>query len=655
MSFLRILFWGLVLVILIYISAFLVTDVFLPEFGANTSSPYTLPAFNVSSGAVTVYTQNFEEIYLSGLNTPTEVKTNFDEPFLILERGNKTFLNAVLDLLKTDAWNVRPEQYQIIVDLASFLNLKPAEGYLLQKMRIGDKYIEVYSNETVYVLKPLNDSRILVLKLKKLNISKIEIPYPPSADITLYNFSWIEQYTLVLGDAELDYKITSDEFWVKVTPKLWITNDGVHIRYQYGEPYEKCYNISGKTGTWTFEHTCGYFNGFGPLYYVKIVAKKTQDSCWIDEITVKRRYLYFERWNYTFYPLLKIYKGNHPIYVNVIAEADDGTILFNKTYNASDSEYCYPEYGICYIFAPFHVSIDSAEIHSKRVKYKITIFDYIKVGKYKIKRVYKVGELEYLYRIKGDLPDWDSYSFISVDAELIENSIRQAPEWAKHEIPKLDKDYLSKYLLFLECRWINEKIKEFANYDPFDVYVLDSQLVLNIYPSNKPANDLSREALNALFNGRGNASAINYLSAILLGLGNYVHINYGSLKWYNKQDDLVKKEGYIIYTHLEKVPEFYNDCPYIETDRGRAYLIDLVYQKSPTAIWLWLDDNGYITPLVDPLHRTGKTLQFYVGFVDYPFKCYLDVINVKIKGYNMTFGIETLKRAKNFEEFKEFI
>ena len=175
---------------------------------------------------------------------------------------------------------------------------------------------------------------------------------------------------------------------------------------------------------------------------------------------------------------------------------------------------------------------------------------------------------------------------------------------------------------------------------------------MRIYPTDENYTKLSSEALNSLFEKQGNATAINYFTAILFGFGNLIHVDKGILK----DSEFTSHKGLILHTLLERIPKNYN-YPHVKVDNdgGYIFLVDLVYQKSPAGIWIWINNTGSIEPLIEPLHRIESFLTFYKGFISYPFRCIFDTINITLIDYNATFYSSLLKEAKNFNEYSNFV
>ena len=682
MNLLRILAWTLILVLVLAIVGYMFRDVnpfttILPHIGNLTTVILHPVSVNTTptSTKVYVYNQSYKEFYNLGLNTKINATQNLttipeSTPFLFPEKGNDTFSKTILNLLKLDAWHVKPREYQIIVDIANFFNVKPVTNVpnaTPTQIRVYGKKIIVLPNETAYILTtfPSNATSrnvsVIVLKLKKLNTTHQEfLPYVPSSNVTLYNYSWIEDYTLVYGwYSQFDFDVTWDSLSLRMTPTLVITN-GTHTEYINESTINKYWNLTGKTGTWSYTYEGCYYKGYGPLFHFSFKLVKTDTSMYFEDWTFKTRYLYFEKWNYTFYPLLEVYNGKHPLFAKVLAKSN-GTELINQTYNVTASPYCYPDYGYCWAYTPFSLSLNSTDFTRKIVNYTVTLYDQVSIGNYSVRREYKSLELSYSYEVEGDLPDWNDYSFITIKAKPLKVLLRQSPPWAHDTSVKLNDDYLSKYLLYVESKWINNSITDFlqkinSTRKDFDSYILYSQLGLNIYPTKENYTTLSREALKSLLEKKGNATAVNYLIPLLFGLGNYVHVDNGTLKWYGAGSKFKAHEGYILYTLLEKIPDYYSNYSYIGTgSSSRIHLVDLVYQKSPVGIWIWMNETGYLESLIDPLHDVGERLQFYKGFKDYPFECVLDSKNITIAEYNITILKDYLKTAKNYDQFKRFI
>ena len=112
-------------------------------------------------------------------------------------------------------------------------------------------------------------------------------------------------------------------------------------------------------------------------------------------------------------------------------------------------KYCHLEQRYCYVYVPFYITLSSDDFKKKEINYTVKIYDFIKIGAYKVRRAYKSADLVYSYEVKGELPDWDDYSFITIEVKPKKILLRQSPPWVHNTTVKLDDDYSANiyYLL----------------------------------------------------------------------------------------------------------------------------------------------------------------------------------------------------------------
>jgi len=569
-------------------------DTYFSNFTSHVYTEYPEP-FGFDS---TYIIQNFDELYKLGLL----MNVTFERGHLWISSKGKPFKDVVIQLLKTDAWNATPQQYANFVSLAGYFTLNGLNDYT--------KYYLGYKNNTI------------ALALVKLNYSIPKIPYPPTADIIFYNYSWVEQYTLVVGDGELNYTQSGNLLIVTLHPCLLITNDGVHVRKVYFKPYTKAINL---TRGGVFDYVGEYYEGYGPLYHVHFEVKNYA----IENFYVERRYLYFEKWNFTFYPLVKVYNGSKPIFVNVSV---DGV---TKSYEVK----C--QHGLCYTYAPFSIEVDSPKV----VPVTINLTDFIHVGNLTVKREVRVATLKLKFVREGNLPGWNGNSFIHMRMVPEVWRVRHHPPWIRGPM-KPNASALCQYLLVIESMWINSKFDT-----SFERYWFDNQILLSISSMPFEPKCISEDALKCLLWREGNKSSLNYLGYVLLSTGNYVHVDRGVIRNF----DFEPLNGYVMYVYLDNVSKDYLTLPHIELDKGYTFIDSPVMQKTATGLWVWVNDRGKIEPLIEPLHEPGDSLVFVKGvnlsFVEADF----GAIKRSIKKFNVTYARNMLLNATNSDEFKIYL
>jgi|GEM_PF-4110511 hypothetical protein len=569
-------------------------------------------------------------------------------PFIIQDEEGERFEDLVLKGLSLSAREIRPKQYQVLENLSGIF---------------GAEYVLNGSNRSCvsYTLNPfVFDEDLEGYKNKTLNLTYclftpafFDVPYTPSANITIGQEKHVVSTSVVKGIADCD---------------LDIQGKSASISYSFGVSIDgKKYYSSSESkslGEGVHVFTGGYYKGYGPLAKITItITKENYCSDWENGTCINWDWKYtggadfdyktitFEKAKHTFPMQIIFYNGSSPVYLKVEGkvieknEYANSLVDFNETSSFAVSGYTSQESD----FSQYLWSYETG-----KMKYELEIYDNISVFNHTVTRKYHVGNITVEFYKEGETPEWGENTKIYSKAEILDYNLLPVPEWI-FESQEIDESYVDLYMQYQVYRWTSDRIQEFVNNTisvensdkkGFQVWWLASQLPLQMNVTDRRnQSDNSSLPVYALMKKEGTILEVDYQFPFILSFTHFLREINSTMLWDQEGDDFATFNTVVTYTLLDdidenRIPEDFV-IPRIESDEGVILPSEMAIQSSQIAVWVGYNSTGWIK-LIDSLPEPYTPFDLYKGWRWLPtFKFDVKEKEAYITGYESMIGSES--------------
>ena len=642
MKLLKILFWGLIFVIMIIyiVNEFSNFKRLILTYPLVTVSISGLKIGNGSSNLTTVVlTLNASTLKQYILNSPLVYDLNSTS----LVYGNGTLNETLWNALTSDPWNITYEDYKIFSDMARIFFLKGVNGSSCKEYLVGSSKVTVCDNESAYLLIPYyNNTTGYFIKIEKFTYpSYVDIPYVPAVNLFPYKYDYDE---FVYVTVESDLHENGDLY--DITYYL-VVDDG------HSKNKTKCGSLTVDTsspGVYSFEGC--YYMGIGPLYKEEVVVEEKNNVTYIKSWTTHYRQLIFTIKHFVFTSSFDWLAGANNTYLDVIIKKDNKTYL-EKRYDlekVAGTYGCYTNLGV------IDIPIDSRDLiatgnNSTVISMSVVVGDSINFYNVHLNRSYVLYNYTVKYTLNGTFGAWDTVTTYKFDKTVLEDYNKGlAPYWVHDALwcyyssnawsfCKRDDDYLAKLLLWGIFNYTYAHMK---NLTDFDKYFALTWIAGSLQRNESIKGYSSYVCLKCLQNRECPSWAINYLQSIM-----YSELLTNTTKTYEiliNQTDQTLDTGYVNLTYVF-TGKGISDFPHVNTTCGLAYLVDFKYQNCPCATTR-ICYNGYKVNTFPYIYKNNSKIVFVKGLNSKPFNLTQEVKVCTIKEYDLGFYANLLRGCK---------